>query len=70
MKRPLASGLELQRVRILTHACCPQTVPLGNKVDLCPKLRVIDVSATIAEVSKNMAGCVIRFNAFNSNQIE
>jgi ribose-phosphate pyrophosphokinase len=31
-----------------------QTVPLGNKVDLCPKLRVIDVSATIAEVS----GCL------------
>ncbi|KAI7922593.1 ribose-phosphate pyrophosphokinase 3 [Pyricularia oryzae] len=33
----------------LSKVVVTNTVPLGNKVDRCPKIRVIDVSATIAE---------------------
>ena len=34
----------------LTNACFA-AVPLGDKTERCPKLKVIDVSATLAEVS-------------------
>jgi ribose-phosphate pyrophosphokinase len=33
----------------LDRVVVTNTVPLGDKVDRCPKLRVIDVSPTIAE---------------------
>ncbi|KAI6461451.1 ribose phosphate diphosphokinase subunit prs3 [Pyricularia oryzae] len=33
----------------LSKVVVTNTVPLGNKVDRCPNIRVIDVSATIAE---------------------
>lgn len=41
-------------IETLNHSCLSQvvvtnTVPLGDKVERCPKLRVVDVSATLAE---------------------
>lgn len=43
-----ASTLFLHRVLELIR--CP-AVPLGDKTERCPKLKVIDVSGTLAEVS-------------------
>lgn len=41
-------------IETLNNSCLSQvvvtnTVPLGDKVERCPKLRVVDVSATLAE---------------------
>lgn len=40
----------------LSNVVVTNTVPLGNKVELCPKLKVIDVSGTLAEAIRR---CVI-----------
>lgn len=43
------NAIETLNNSCLSKVVVTNTVPLGNKVDRCPKLRVIDVSATIAE---------------------
>ncbi|TLS27767.1 hypothetical protein PpBr36_01781 [Pyricularia pennisetigena] len=47
----LLSGNAIENLNnsCLSKVVVTNTVPLGNKVDRCPKIRVIDVSATIAE---------------------
>jgi ribose-phosphate pyrophosphokinase len=44
------SAIETLNGSVLSALVVTNTVPLGDKVDRCPKLRVIDISPTIAEV--------------------
>lgn len=46
--------LQGKAVQTINESCLSQlivtnTVPLGDKIERCPKIRIIDVSATIAE---------------------
>ncbi|EAQ87791.1 hypothetical protein CHGG_04410 [Chaetomium globosum CBS 148.51] len=43
------SAIETLNGSVLSALVVTNTVPLGDKVDRCPKLRVIDISPTIAE---------------------
>ena len=44
------SAIETLNGSVLSALVVTNTVPLGDKVERCPKLRVIDISPTIAEV--------------------
>jgi phosphoribosylpyrophosphate synthetase len=44
------SAIETINKSLLTTVVVTNTVPLGDKVNQCDKLRIIDVSPTIAEV--------------------
>ncbi|TPX08830.1 uncharacterized protein E0L32_009770 [Thyridium curvatum] len=43
------SAIETINKSCLTHLVVTNTVPLGDKINQCPKLRVIDLSPTLAE---------------------
>jgi ribose-phosphate pyrophosphokinase len=43
------SAIETLNGSVLSALVVTNTVPLGDKVQRCPKLRVIDISPTIAE---------------------
>jgi ribose-phosphate pyrophosphokinase len=43
------NAIETLNGSVLSALVVTNTVPLGDKVERCPKLRVIDISPTIAE---------------------
>ena len=43
-------AIETLNGSVLSALVVTNTVPLGDKVERCPKIRVIDISPTIAEV--------------------
>ncbi|KAJ4409415.1 ribose phosphate diphosphokinase subunit prs4 [Neurospora sp. IMI 360204] len=43
------NAIENLNASVLEALICTNTVPLGDKIERCPKIRVIDISPTIAE---------------------
>ncbi|ODV88630.1 hypothetical protein CANCADRAFT_3275 [Tortispora caseinolytica NRRL Y-17796] len=52
----ILSGNAIERINSskLTKVVCTNTVPLGDKMKVCPKLAIIDISATLAEAIRRL----------------